>query len=51
MRVLDPLQGTYEEVSKDVLGIRCYQEYRPINYHLGNFEFIRYAYLISYILS
>ena len=39
MRVLDPLQGTYEEVSKDVLGIRCYQEYRPINYHLGIYDF------------
>ena len=39
MRVLDPLQGTYEEVSKDILAIRCYQEYRPINYHLGMYFF------------
>ncbi|KAG7161245.1 Vacuolar protein sorting-associated protein 41-like, partial [Homarus americanus] len=34
MRVLEPLQGTFEEISKDVLGIRCYQEYKPANYHL-----------------
>lgn len=35
MRVLEPLQRTFEEISKDVLGIRCYQEYKPANYHLG----------------
>lgn len=34
MRVLEPLQRTFEEISKDVLGIRCYQEYKPANYHL-----------------
>lgn len=34
MRVLEPLQKTFEEISKDVLGIRCYQEYKPANYHL-----------------
>ncbi|CAL4184393.1 unnamed protein product, partial [Meganyctiphanes norvegica] len=34
MRVLEPLQGTYQEISKDVLGIRCFQEYKPANYHL-----------------
>lgn len=36
LRVLQPLQGTYEELSKDVLAIKGYQEYQPINYHLGN---------------
>lgn len=34
MRVLEPLQGTYEEISKDVLGIRNFEEHFPVNYHL-----------------
>lgn len=38
MRVLEPLQGRFEEISKDVLGIRCFQDYKPANYHLGLFS-------------
>lgn len=34
IRVLEPLQGSFEEVSKDVLGIRGFQEYFPANYRL-----------------
>ncbi|KAB7507228.1 Vacuolar protein sorting-associated protein 41-like protein [Armadillidium nasatum] len=34
MRVLQPLQGTYEELSKDVLAIKDYENYQPVNYHL-----------------
>lgn len=34
IRVLEPLQGTFEELSMDVLETRGYQEYLPANYHL-----------------
>ncbi|XP_066945060.1 vacuolar protein sorting-associated protein 41 homolog [Macrobrachium rosenbergii] len=46
MRVLEPLQGTFEEISKDVLGIRCYQEYKPANYHLVSLVEDRQFYIV-----
>ena len=38
MRVLEPFQRNFEELSKDVLGVRGYEEYKPVNYHLGKYS-------------
>ncbi|KAK3862858.1 hypothetical protein Pcinc_031314 [Petrolisthes cinctipes] len=47
MRVLEPLQGRFEEISKDVLGIRCFQDYKPANYHLESLVGDRQFYIVS----